>query len=308
MKHSTTEVQAKDGKKIFVQIWLPDDEVKAVIQVTHGMAEHSGRYSIFAEYMASHGFAVYAHDQRGHGQTEKDLDKIGFLAEKDGWQLVVDDLLVIQQYIKEQHRDKKIILLGHSFGSMVVRAFMIKYGEKADGYIISGTTGMRGALLGIGKMITSIQALFKGKRAKSKLMDKMSFGKYNSFFKPNQTEFDWLSKDMERNQNYVDDPYCGTVFSNGFFFDMLSLIQFIVKNISKTYKEKPVFIFSGAKDPVGDFGKGVEWVYNKFKAIGVKDLTFKLYEDGRHEMLNETNRNEVYQDITDWIEKNVLSV
>jgi len=307
MKHTTFELQAKDGKNIFVQSWLPDDEVKAIIQVSHGMAEHSGRYSIFAEAMVAQGFGVYANDHRGHGQTEKDLNKVGFLAEENGWQLVVDDILMLIDNLRKKHEGKKIILLGHSFGSMVVRAFLIKYGEKADGYIISGTTGMRGFLITAGKMISSIQATFKGKRAKSKLMDKMSFGKYNSYFKPNTTKFDWLSKDMERNQDYVDDPYCGAVFSNRFFYDMLNLIDFINKEVAKTYTKRPVLMFSGEKDPVGEFGKGVQWVYNNLKNVGVKDLTMKLYKDGRHEMLNETNRDEVYQDIVTWISEHILN-
>ncbi len=307
MKKNTFYLTAPDNKEIFIREWLPETDAKAIIQIAHGMAEHSGRYEEFAEYLVSEGFGVYANDHRGHGQTEKDPEKLGYLADENGWQKVLDDLLMITENIRQDHPGIPVILLGHSFGSMLVRSYMIKYGDKTDGYIISGTNETKGLLLAAGKLISGLQGAIKGKKSPSKLMTTMSFGKFNSYFKPNKTEFDWLSRDEERNRNYVDDPFCGTVFSNGFFHDMLDMLDFLNKNYSKSVTDKPVLMFSGSKDPVGDFGKAVKSVYNKLKQAGVKDLTLKLYEDGRHEMLNETNRKEVYKDITDWITTHILN-
>ena len=304
---NTFYLTAPDNKEIFIREWLPETDAKAIIQIAHGMAEHSGRYEEFAEYLVSQGFGVYANDHRGHGQTEKDPEKLGYLADENGWQKVLEDLLMITENIRQDHPGIPVILLGHSFGSMLVRSYMIKYGDKADGYIISGTNETKGLLLAAGKLISGLQGAIKGKKSPSKLMTTMSFGKFNSYFKPNKTEFDWLSRDEERNRNYVDDPFCGTVFSNGFFHDMLDMLDFLNKNYSKSVTDKPVLMFSGSKDPVGDFGKAVKSVYNKLKQAGVKDLTLKLYEDGRHEMLNETNRKEVYKDITDWITTHILN-
>ena len=307
MKKNTFYLTAADKKEIFVREWLPEEGIKAVIQISHGMAEHSGRYAEFAEYMVSEGFGVFANDHRGHGQTEKDPEKLGYLADENGWQKVLDDLLIITNNIHKKYPNVPVILLGHSFGSMLARSFMIKYGDKADGYIISGTTETKGLLLATGKFISGLQGFFKNKKSPSKLMTTMSFGKFNNYFKPNKTEFDWLSHDEERNKDYVDDPFCGTVFSNRFFHDMLDMLSFLNKNYTKSVKNKPILMFSGEKDPVGEFSKAVKSVYNKLKQAGVKDLTLKLYKDGRHEMLNETNRKEVYKDITEWITSHVLS-
>jgi alpha-beta hydrolase superfamily lysophospholipase len=304
--NTTFEFTAKDGQKIFVRQWLPDNnEINAIIQVAHGMAEHSGRYTEFAEFFASKGFAVYVNDHRGHGQTAKDLKNVGFLAPNNGWQLVLDDVHQLTQIIKEKHPNKPIFLLGHSFGSMLARAYILEYANDINGVIISGTTGTEGFIVDAGKFLASLQGIFKGKNKPSKLLTGMSFKGYNDPFKPTKTPFDWLSRDEERNKNYWKDPYCGTIFSNRFFYDMLSLIKYINKatNYQKIPQNLPVLFISGTMDPVGEFGKGVKKVYNKFKQKGVQDINLKLYEGGRHEMLNETNRKEVYQDIFDWIGK-----
>ncbi len=304
--NETFEFKAKDGQVIFVRKWLPDDnKIKAVVQIAHGMAEHSGRYEEFAKYLSGKGFAVYINDHRGHGQTAKDLKKVGFLAPKNGWQLVRDDVHQLTQIIKENHPNTKIFLLGHSFGSMITRAYLIEYGKDIDGAIISGTTGTTGFIVDAGKFLASLQGLFKGKDKPSKLLTGMSFKGYNDPFKPTKTPFDWLSRDHERNKNYWKDPYCGTIFSNRFFFDMLDMIKHINKpaELDRMPKNIPLFFISGKMDPVGEFGKGVQKVYNNYKQLGVQDINLKLYEGGRHEMLNETNRQEVYQDIVDWISK-----
>ncbi len=309
MQSTTFEFESIDGKKIFVRRWIPDTdtELKGVLQISHGMAEHSNRYSEFAEFMANNGFAVYANDHRGHGQTAKDVSKLGFIAPKNGWNLVLEDIKVLNKIIKKENNNLPVFLLGHSFGSITARATISKFGKIYDGIILSGTTGTSKMLISSGKLIASIQGLFKGKDKKSELMNSMSFKDFNNSFKPAKTEFDWLSRDHERNKNYVDDPYCGTVFTNGFFADMLSMMAYVNKksSVENMPKDIPILMISGAKDPVGDFGKGVTKIYNIYKQAGVEDIKLKLYENARHEVLNEINRQEVYNDILQWIDEHI---
>ena len=185
----------------------------------------------------------------------------------------------------------------------LTRDYMFSYGDNIYGTILSATAGDPGMLGNVGIIISKIQSMLKGKKAKSLLMDNLSFGSFNKAFKPNRTKFDWLSRDDAEVDKYVDDPFCGTIFTAGFFNDLLKGIKKINNplNIQKVSKNLPVYLFAGAKDPVGDFSKGVTKVYKSYENVGIKDLTVKFYENGRHEMLNETNRAEVYADIINWL-------
>ena len=309
MQATTFEFESIDGSKIFARRWTPetDETINGVLQISHGMAEHSNRYAQFAEFMTSNGFVVYANDHRGHGKNVDNVDKLGFIAPENGWQLVVEDVFSLNKLIKKENNGLPVFLLGHSFGSVTARASMSKYGKIFDGIILSGTTGTSKLLISAGKIISSLQGLFVGKDKKSKLMDSMSFKDFNNHFKPAKTAFDWLSRDHERNQDYVDDPFCGTVFTNRFFYDMLSMMQYISNktNLNNLPKDIPIFMISGDRDPVGDFGKGVKMVYNNYKQFGVEDINLKLYKDARHELLNETNRKEIYEDIIKWINEHI---
>ncbi len=299
------EYKANDGKTIFAKKWSPENSPVGVLQIAHGMAEHVERYNEFAEFMTSKGFIVYANDHRGHGKTAEPK-KLGFFAEKDGWKLVIDDVYKLTELIKDENKDLPIFLLGHSMGSFISRAYLSKYDTSIlSGVILSGTAATAGGLVSFGKFVSSMQGVFKGKASRSKLMTGLSFKGYNDKFKPTKTPFDWLSRDDERNKNYWEDKYCGFICTNGFFYDMLSIIEFINTKdaLNKFPKDLPLFFISGSMDPVGEFGKGVKKVYNNYKTLGVKDIKMKLYEGGRHESLNETNRKEVYDDILSWIQE-----
>ena len=306
----TTEYKLKSTDGIDIQIyeWLPDhpENIKAVIQIAHGMAEHAGRYHNFAEFLVSHNYAVYANDHRGHGKTAGKVENVGFLAQKNGWNLIVSDFRKISQHIKAKYHDKSLFVFGHSMGSFVVRDFIIHPETKINGVILSGTGGSPGFLGRIGKLITRLIMLFYPPNSASPFMDKLSFGKFNNAFKPNRTKFDWLSRDTAQVDKYVEDPFCGTIFSISFFKDLLTGLLYInnQKNINKVAEDLAVLFFSGEKDPVGNFGKGVTEVNNKFKKAGIKNLSMNLFSEGRHEMLNETNNQEVYQFILEWLEKN----
>ena len=305
MIKKTFEFEASQNVKIFVRKWLPEtEEVKGILQISHGMQEHSGRYSEFAEFMTKNGYIVYAIDDRGHGQTAKTVENLGFFAEKNGWNLVVEDAYILSKKIKEEYPNFPLFLLGHSMGSFIARIYATKYKDIIDGLLISGPNKKPNALLYFGKTMAFLQGIFKGKRAKSKLLTGMSFKGNNDPFKPTKTPFDWLSRNYERNLDYQQDEFCGTVFTNRFFYDMFSMLIYLnnKKSYENTPKDLPIFIFAGSMDPVGGFGKEVKLVYNNYKNIGVKDIKLKLYDEGRHEMLSETNRKEVFTEIYEWLE------
>ncbi len=309
MKRSSFYLDGTNKQKIFVRKWMPArmDDAKAVIQIAHGMAEHSERYDDFAEKLVSEGFVVFANDHKGHGKTEEDSREIGFFAEKNGWQIVVDDIKIITEKIRSEYKDIPVFILGHSMGSFLLRTLMIQNGVTLNGVILSGTGGHPGLLGRIGKLIVKTEIFFRGKRAKSKLMTKLSFGAFNKSFKPVNTEYDWLTRDKDIVVKYIDDPLCGSVFSTGFFLDLLNGVFFVnnYENIEKIPENLPVLFISGGKDPVGENGKGVKEVYEKFLKRGMKNVKINLYKDARHEILNEINKNEVYRDVVNWLKNNI---
>lgn len=298
-----------DNKKIFTHQWLPDDteKIKAVVQIAHGMAEHSARYTRYAEKLVHAGYAVYANDHRGHGKTAGDIDSLGYFADNDGWNLVVSDMHQLTQTIKKNHPGLPVFLFGHSMGSFLSRDYMFTYGEDISGVILSATAGDPGLLGKIGQVVAKTEASLRGKKAKSPMLDKLSFGSFNKAFTPNRTAYDWLSRDDGEVDKYANDPMCGTVFTTGFFRDLLGGLQKINNktNISNVPKNLPVYLFAGANDPVGERTKGVKKVFKAFKKAGIRDLSIKFYEDGRHEMHNEINRDEVFEDVINWFDSHM---
>lgn len=200
-----------------------------------------------------------------------------------------------------------LVLFGHSMGSFLSRHYSMLYANELSGLVLSSTGGDPGIIGKIGLLIAKMDTRIHGKKAKSEIMNKLSFGAFNGAFKPNRTDYDWLSRDNAEVDKYISDPLCGTVFTAGFFCEMLGGIGYINKkeNIAKIPKNLPIYIFSGAKDPVGASTKGVTQVYKTLKAAGLGDLTLKFYEDGRHEMLNEINRDEVFSDVIGWLNKHI---
>ena len=307
MKSLEFSLTSADGIEIHIYEWRPDDKqtIKGVIQIAHGMAEHAARYTDFAGYLCKQGFAVYANDHRGHGKTAGDLKHVGYLARKKGWDKLVGDIEMLTKEIMTRHESLPLFLMGHSLGSFAVRSLLIRRDVPVSGVIISGTADDPGVMGGLGKFITRFLMLFYSSRHPSSFMDAMSFGAYNKAFKPNRTKFDWLSRDPEQVDQYINDHYCGGIFSLKFFDDMLGGMLFIskVENMRKMDHSLPLLMFSGDQDPVGGQGKGVKAVYHKLKKAGMQHITFKLFEGGRHEMINETNRQEVYKLVLDWIKK-----
>lgn len=307
MKSDSFTFKTSDGVQIFVYKWLPDDAstVKGAVQIAHGMGEHAARYERLAHALTNEGYAVYANDHRGHGKTAGSQENIGYFADENGWEKVVDDLYALTGLIKKEISDKPFFLFGHSMGSFLSRHYAMLYAHKLTGLVLSGTGGDPGIIGKIGLFIARVEARLRCKRARSEIMTQLSFGAFNKAFKPNRTQFDWLSRDNAEVDKYIRDPWCGGVFTAGFFCDMLSGLGFINRkeNIMKIPKNLPIYLFSGAKDPVGENTKGVIQVYNTLRSTGINDVTLKFYADGRHEMLNEINREEVFSDVIAWLRK-----
>jgi alpha-beta hydrolase superfamily lysophospholipase len=294
---------ATDGKTIHYLSWIPRAETQAVVQIVHGMAEHAARYEHTAKYLNQQGYTVYANNHRGHGQTAENQTELGFFAEENGWQRAVEDIRELTEIIKEKEPGKPIVLLGHSMGSFMARTLMILYPETYQAVVLSGTAAGAGITGKIGKLLAEHAVKKSGARTPNKKLDQMSFGSYGKAFEPNRTKFDWLSRDPEQVDAYVDDPYCGFICTSQFFVDLLTGLDFINnrKRQLGMRMDLPVLIASGTMDPVGGFGKGVQKVYDQFKKLGMQDVTLELFEHARHEILNETNREEVEQVIESWM-------
>ena len=300
------EVVASDGVVIRGQRWLPDGEARAVVQIAHGMAEHSARYERFAQELNAAGYAVYANDHRGHGRTAEG-GVLGHFADDDGWTRVVDDLLQVTRRAQAEVPGRPVVLLGHSMGSLLVRTFAAQHGDLLAGLIVSGTPADPGLLGRVGRQVARAEGRLRGRTHASKLLDTMSFGAFNKQFAPARTDFDWLSRDEAAVDDYVADPLCGFVCTAAFYADMLGGLRLVNRRsfAADTPSDLPVLIISGEADPAGDNGKGVRPVADLLRGVGVHDVTLTLYPGARHEILHETNRDEVVADILAWLDAHV---
>lgn len=303
------EFESCTGEKVSARKWIDKDfkEYKGVIELVHGMQEHIGRYSEFAEFLASNGFIVVGHDHLGHGRTPKLKRDFGYFASKDGWDKLVEDIHLLQNIVHNEYPNLPYIIFGHSMGSLIVRTYITKYDDALDGIIISGTSGQK-LMLNLGMFLIKIIEIFKGKRYRSKLITKLVTGSFNKNFKPNRTPSDWLCSDEQVVDRFLEDKLCGIPFTLQAYYDLLSGTKYLSKqkNIDETPIDVPILIFSGENDPVGENGKGVLRVYNMLKKDEDRKVYLRLFENGRHEMLNEVNKLEVHNFVLDWIDKNVL--
>lgn len=305
MNKTNFSYKSKDNIKIYGCCWTNDNvPIKGVVQIAHGMGEHIGRYEEFAKYLGDHGYIVYGNDHRGHGRTGEIANQRGYFSDQHGWEKVVSDMAHLTNIIRKNHPHLPIFLFGHSMGSLLSRDYIMRYGDRVKGVILSGTSGSLGIRGMFGQMFVRLEMKIKGPKAPSPLMYKLSFEAFNDPFEPAKTHFDWLSRDEEEVDKYIKDPLCGGVFTTSFFHDLIKGTRKVnaQQNINKVSKELPIYIFSGEMDPVGNYSKGVLEVYNQYKKADIKDVSIKIYANGRHEMLNEINKYEVYKDILNWIE------
>ena len=302
---ASLRLRADDGIEIAVHRWLPDGRAaRGIVQISHGMAEHGGRYARFAARLNRDGWAVYASDHRGHGDTAKDGSSLGHFADEDGWARVVADLRTVAAHARHEHAGVPLVLFAHSMGSYIAQSLVLAHPREVDGLILSGTNAGGGALVRAGKLVAKLERLRQGKRGRSELLARMSFGQFNRGFE-GRTAFDWLSRDPREVDAYVADTRCGFPCTNQLWIDLLSaLVELGRADWSGVPRELPILVFAGEHDPAGDRGKGVRKLVVAMRAAGLS-VTDRLYLEGRHEMLNETNRDQVENDVATWLAEHI---
>ena len=293
---STDGIHQLKGK-----MYIPEGEPKAIFHVVHGMIEHIGRYDAFFREMAESGYIVVAYDNLGHGKTANDDSELGFIAKKNGWKKITDDVYAVSKIVKEEYPGLPYYLMGHSMGSFIVRNAAANYPDLMDKLIIMGTGGPLAATKPAIAMTNAIK-FFRGKKHISPLIEKLAFGEYNKGF-GDGSNGDWLSKDPEVRRKFNADKFCQYHFTISAMNDLVKINDAVnrkkwFKKISKTL---PILLVSGSDDPVGSHGEGVKKVYQKLKKRGA-NVTMKLYTDNRHEVLNDTARNEVIADIIKFLD------
>lgn len=296
---------SKNGKtKIRALKWVPEVEIKAVLQISHGMLEHMERYDEFANYMADNGILVVGNDHLGHGSSINNEEDRGYFSEIDGYTVLIEDMYNLMQITKEEYPNKPYYLLGHSMGSFLTRYFITVYGNEIDGTIIMGTAQQSEGLIKFGLFLTYIMTKIKGWNYRSKFVNHLVLGENNKQFEPARTRCDWLTRDEKIVDDYIADDRINFIFTLNGFYNLFKVMLDMndkerIKNIPI---DLPVLFISGKNDSVGNFGKGVQKSYDIFKSLEIKNISIKLYEEDRHEILNELDREQVYEDILSWIE------
>lgn len=288
-----------DGKKLYVRIHDDVSSPRGVVQLSHGMSEHVSRYDDFAAYLNAAGLIVIGEDERGHRNS---TPKTG-LVQGDSFNQSVQDKKNIVDYIKATYPGLPVVLLGHSYGSFLSQATIERYSSEYAGVILSGTSYMKTPLTAAGLAIVNVLSVFNDADKPAKLIEKMSFGAYSKAFSE-ESPFNWLSRDPETVRKYEADPDCGVTMSYGFYKSFFTGINklYTEERLSSIRKDFPILIAVGSEDPVSDKAKNAERLYFTYRDHGL-NVSYKVYDGARHEILNETNREEVYKDFLDFIEK-----
>ncbi|MCM1253913.1 MAG: lysophospholipase [Clostridium sp.] len=296
---------SRDKKnKIHAIKWVPDvEEPVCIFQIVHGMAEHIDRYDEFARFLAGKGILVVGEDHLGHGKSVPEGGTYGYFCEHDAANVLVRDVHRLKKIMQEQYPGVLYLILGHSMGSFILRNYLFRYGSGVGGAVIVGTGMQSKATLLLARTITAVQEVFCGPKHIGKFIDKASFGSFNNRFEPARTSFDWLSRETANVDRYIADPMCGFTFTLNAFAALFKLIHncYDKEKLESMPKNLPVFLIAGADDPVGDYGKSIEKVYHSYLDAGMQNVQMKLYENDRHELLNETDRTSVYEDVYRWI-------
>jgi alpha-beta hydrolase superfamily lysophospholipase len=302
---SNFSLTAADGMELFVHRRLPDAPAKAVVQIIHGLAEHGARYGRLAAALNAYGYAVYANDHRGHGKTAKTPEDLGFFAARDGWRKSLDDLWLLHQRIAADHPGLPIILLGHSMGSTMARQFIIEHGEALAGAVLSGPSGQPTAMAALGRALTRLERLRLGAHGHSRIITDLTFDGFNKAFAPARTPFDWLSRDPAEVDKYVTDPLCGFPSSVQLWVEMLDAWKKISSYAScrRVPKNLPLYVIAGQHDPVSGAARQIEPMIAAYRAGGLERIECRIYSEARHELFNETNRDEVTRDLIAWLDR-----
>ena len=307
MKKYTEKIASTDSKNnLNVIIWETEKEPIGVLQIVHGMAEYIDRYDNFAKYMTEQGFNVRGHDHLGHGHSVSDERDYGFFAEENGDKIIIEDMHSVTQYAREKWEELPNFILGHSMGSFCLRQYLTKYSNDVFGAIIMGTGWIPSAAALLGKTIATNTCKSKGSHTVNPLLIKLTLEPYNKPFAPARTNCDWLSRDEKQVDLYVNDKLCGFDFTAGAYKDFFTVLEKIAKNrqLIGMRKSLPILITSGSVDPVGG-KKACEKLNAQYKRCGIDDVTLKLWENDRHEILNELDKSDVYRYIYNWLKSRI---
>lgn len=299
---------SRDGStKLHAVRWIPSGKVICILQIVHGMAEYVERYEAFAEYLGEKGILVTGDDHLGHGKSVGEEGVYGYFCEQDPATVVVRDVHRLKKLTQEEYPGVPYVILGHSMGSFILRNYLFRYGSGIQGAIICGTGSQPPALVKMCKAIAAIQGMLFGQKHTAGFIDKMAFGSYNKRIPNAKTAFDWLCTDPVVVDAYLKDPLCGFTFTVNGFQTLFTLLDRLnqEENLWAMPGGLPVYFIAGDMDPVGNYGAGVRKAYEDFLKAGMEHISIKLYAGGRHELLNETNRQQVYEDIYPWIMERV---
>jgi alpha-beta hydrolase superfamily lysophospholipase len=305
MQQSEFRLPTPDGTAIFVRSFLPGDKTpRAILLISHGMAEHSARYARFAQALCEHGYGAYANDHRGHGYTVNRREDLGHFADEDGWEKVVTDQLALLAEIKSRHPGVPVFLFGHSMGSFIARTSALRCAPELTGLLLSGTTHDAPAAMTGAGLVAKAERMRLGKRGKSGLLRALTFGAYNKKIDDPRTPADWLSRDPFEVDKYVADPLCGYECTVQLFVDMFGGMQkiFSPAEIATLPKSLPVYILAGELDPLNGKLSAIKKLHKALEAAGLAEITLRVYPGARHELLNETNRDEVTRDVIEWLD------
>jgi len=309
MKKETLYLKSYDGiTTLHGFLWLPEGNARGVVQLVHGMVEYIDRYHDFAVYLAEHGFAVIGHDHLGHGESVLSQDRLGYFASERGYEILIDDMKQFTMEALNRFPGVPNFILGHSMGSFLLRDYLTRYSHLVKGAVIMGTGYIPKALAKTGLTLSRMVSRIRGPFHRSPLLTSLALGQNNKPFKPNRTEVDWLSRNEENVDRYVADPLCGYLFTASAYTDFFTVLTRLAMQTDFDHirKDLPVLITSGELDPVG--GKAAcEKIRDEFMALGLKDVTLKLYPEDRHEILNEVDRDQVFSDLEVWFSSKLTS-
>ena len=299
VRHDAMTLKAKDNHRIHVQAWRPAGDIRGVVQIVHGLGEHGDRYARFAQAAVVKHLAVIVHDHRGHGEHD---GHPGFFADANGWQHLVDDTRAVHEMALVRYPDVAHTMVGHSMGSYVAQNFAMHYGGSLSGLVLSASTWRSRLQLYPALLVAHAESWRIGRRQHSTLLDRLGFDSFNKRFRPARTGLDWISRDGDEVDAYIADPLCGGPYTCGLWTDLLAGLIAISSDhaITRIPADLPILITGGGDDPVGG-EKGMTALALHYAQTSHQRLTIKIYAEGRHEMLNETNRDEVTADWLEWI-------
>jgi len=304
MVESSFRLLASDGAALNVNRWIPDAAPKGILFISHGMGEHGARYAALAQSLEVDDWVVYASDHRGHGRTATETQDLGYLGDGIGWPHLVEDLRLVAQRAAEDYPGLPIFLYGHSFGTLIAQAFIAHHGALLAGCALSGMpTPLEPGLKIAGKAVVSLGMLFKGPRGKANLIKGMTFGQYNKAFAPNRTECDWLTRDEKIVDRYLADPFCAFTCSYSFYRETDSCLDYVYgsDSLDGVPKNLPLYFFCGQKDQVIGSVPAFNAVVQRYRKLGIADIESRIHEGARHEVVNETSREQVIKELRAWL-------